>query len=365
MPSIADIIKAIESVAPVWLQESYDNSGLQIGNMEMAASGALLCTDVTDSIVDEAIAKGCNMVISHHPLLFHGLKQITGRNEQQRITVKAIKHDIAIYSSHTAMDNAWGGVSHLIASKLGISDIEVLQPQQGRLMRLVVFTPKSYASKVATALFEIGVGKYGNYDSCSFNADGIGSFRALENADPHVGKIGEMHSEPETRQEFIFDVSLKQAVENCLRRVHPYEEPAFDFIALENASRYCGSGIVGTIAPMSLTGFLTLVKERFGVHTIRYSAKDKNKTIKKVALCGGAGAFLANDAIAKGADLYLTGDLKYHDFQTYGEAIAIADMGHYESEHFTKEIFYKIITEKFPTFATYYSENEINPINYL
>ena len=365
MPTIDGIIKAIEAVAPTWLQESYDNSGLQVGNRAAEAKAALLCTDVTEAVFDEALARGCNLVVSHHPLLFHGLKRIDGSNAINRIVIKAIKNDIAIYSAHTSMDNAPQGVSHHIAKRLQLANVEVLEPQPGRLMRLVVYTPRSHAEAVAKALWEAGAGRYGNYDCCSFSSPGTGTFRALDGAHPFVGEQGELHAEEEVRQEFLIDTAMRHSITSALIAAHPYEEPAFDFIALSNESHLSGSGVIGTIAPMPLTDFLEKVKAVMEVNTIKYSSPDPSKPVAKVALCGGAGAFLAQNAIAKGADIYITGDVKYHDFLTYGEEITIADIGHDESEHFTKEIFYEIITEKFPNFATYYSEIEKNPINFI
>ena len=263
------------------------------------------------------------------------------------------------------MDNAPQGGSHHIAKRLQLANVEVLEPQPGRLMRLVVYTPRSHAEAVAKALWKAGAGRYGNYDCCSFSAPGTGTFRALDGAHPFVGEQGELHAEEEVRQEFLIDTAMRHSITSALIAAHPYEEPAFDFIALSNESHLSGSGVIGTIAPMPLTDFLEKVKAVMEVNTIKYSSPDPSKPVAKVALCGGAGAFLAQNAIAKGADIYITGDVKYHDFLTYGEEITIADIGHYESEHFTKEIFYEIITEKFPNFATYYSEIEKNPINFI
>lgn len=346
------------------LQESYDNAGLQIGNVAAKADGALLCIDVTEDIVDEAIAKGCNLIISHHPLLFKGLKRISGRNEIERIVIKAIKNDIVIYSAHTNMDNASEGVSMEIADRIGLENRRILDAQQGKLLKLVVFVPTADAAKVREAVCAAGAGKIGNYDNCSYATEGTGTFRALEGANPYVGDMNKLHFEPETRLEFILPDRNKSSVLKAMIAAHPYEEPAFDIIRLESDSKYEGAGLAGEIPPTPVAEFLEMLKEKFNARGIRYS-RGKVSEIRTVALCGGSGAFLIPNAIASGADIYISGDIKYHDFTTFGNDIIIADIGHYESEQYTKQIFNRIICKNFPNFATYYPDKEKNPINYL
>ena len=364
MPTIGEIISKIEEVAPLSLQESYDNAGIQTGDVAAEATGALLCIDVTEDIVDEAISRGCNLIVSHHPLLFKGLKRISGRNEIERVVVKAIKNDITIYSAHTNMDNASEGVSKEIADRIGMTNRSVLDAQQGKLLKLVVFVPVADAAKVREAVCAAGAGKIGNYDSCSYACDGTGSFRAIDGANPYVGDIDKLHFEPETRMEFILPDRNKAAVLKAMIQAHPYEEPAFDIIRLECDSKYEGAGLVGDVTPTPVHEFLEMLKEKFNAQGIRYSC-GKTGVVKKVALCGGSGAFLIPNAIASGADIYITGDIKYHDFTTFGNDIIIADIGHYESEQYTKQIFNRIICKNFPNFATYYPDKEKNPINYL
>ncbi|MDD2961615.1 MAG: Nif3-like dinuclear metal center hexameric protein [Muribaculaceae bacterium] len=364
MPKINDIINAIEIVAPRYLQEDYDNAGLQIGDISIEANAALLCIDVTEDIIDEAISKNCNLVISHHPLLFKGIKSITLSDATGRIINKAIKNDIAIYSAHTNLDNAWGGVSHDIAHRIGLSDIEVLEPQSGDLLKLVVFVPLSHCEKVRNALFEAGAGRYGNYDCCSYSIDGKGSFRPLDGANPFIGCSGELHEEAEQRMEFILHTGIKNKILKTLITSHPYEEPAYDFIKLENAYKYTGSGVIGNIEPTAPKVLFARIKAIFNVPAIRYSKNNINK-ISRVAICGGSGASFLQSAIVQNADVFISGDFKYHDFTTFGNDIIIADIGHYESEQFTKDIFYNIIQENFPNFVSYYPDKEKNPINYL
>lgn len=364
MITIGDIAAAIEEFAPLALQESYDNAGLQVGDPHTEAKAALLCIDVTEEIIDEAIERGANMVVSHHPLIFRGLKRLTGRTPIERIVVRAIKHGIALYAAHTNMDSAIGGVSAHAASKIGMTDVELLAPQSGKLLKIVTFVPHSHSQAVKKAMWAAGAGRIGNYESCSYTMQGTGTFRALDGASPFVGAIGELHSEPEERVEVIVPVWRKDAVLRAMRSVHPYEEPAFDVLALGNDAPW-GFGVVGNIAPEPAIEFLSRVKRIFNVGAISYSGPDVKQPVTRVAFCGGSAAELIGDAIAAGAQLFITGDVKYHDFTSHNHRIIIANIGHYESEQFTKEIFFDVIRKKFPNFATYYSEKERNQINYL
>ena len=362
---IAEVTRLIEDYAPLSLQESWDNAGFQVGNPQNEATGALLCLDVTEAILDEAIAKGFNLIITHHPLIFKGLKSLTGRNVIERIVIKAIKHDIAIYAAHTNMDSAWGGVSHLIAQKIGLENVATLSPQCGKLYKLVTFVPCESADAVREAMAHAGAGKIGNYDSCSYNMQGEGMFRALDGAKPFVGVENELHKETEVRIEVIVPSGIKGKVLRAMLESHPYEEPAYDIIALENEDKYAGLGVVGDLpAAEDALMFLSRVKEIFDVKALRYSG-NADVQVKRVAICGGSGADFVREAISMGADVFITGDVKYHQFMSDEDRILMADIGHYESEHYTKEIFSEIITKKIPNFAIQYAELEKNPINYL
>jgi dinuclear metal center YbgI/SA1388 family protein len=363
--TVKSICELIEEVAPLALQESYDNAGLLIGNSQMEVTSALICIDVTEEVIDEAILKGCNLILSHHPLIFIGLKRITGQNQVQRCVAKAIKNDIAIYAAHTNLDNVLQGVSGKMAEKIGLKNLRILQPKQNVLLKLITYVPKIHSFAVREALFEAGAGQIGNYDSCSFNADGTGTFKAIEKAQPFVGKIGELHSEPETRIEVILPDYLKFIVLEALLKTHPYEEPAYDFISLKNDWNQVGAGIIGELetAEDELT-FLNRIKSIFNASTIRHTNL-LDKKIKRVALCGGSGSSFLSDAILADADVYISGDFKYHEFFDAENRILIADIGHFESEQFTKDIFFEIITKKMPTFAVQISDSKTNPINYL
>ena len=364
--TIAEITSAIETFAPLALQEDYDNSGLQVGDRTAECTGALLCVDVTPAIVDEAIARRCNLIISHHPLIFKGLKRITGATLVEQTVMKALQNGVAIYSCHTAIDNATNGVSWEMARLLELESVKVLEPQHNKLLKLSVMVPNAYSEDVKNSLYKAGAGKIGDYDCCSFAVEGKGSFRALDGANPFVGAHGEVHFEQETRIDVILPRWVKGKVEAALLQSHPYEEPAYEFIAIENVSKLTGSGVVGQLkTPMSLSKFVEKVKQTFGSPMVRTNAEDTNVEVSVVAMCGGSGAFLVRNAIGAGAQVFLTSDTKYHDFVDYKNAINIIDIGHFESEQCTKNVFYRVIQEKFPNFALYYSDIEKNPINYL
>lgn len=362
---VGDIVRELEAAAPPALQEEYDNSGLQIGSRAAACTGVLLCVDVTPAIVDEAIARGCNLIVSHHPIIFKGIKRLTGSTPQQAAIMNAIAAGVSIYACHTNLDNTTGGVSHEMARRLGLQDVAVLERMHDMMMKLVTMVPDDDVDRVAVALFEAGAGTLGNYDSCSFRSRGEGTFRALDGANPYVGDILEMHVEHETRLEVMLPSWRRKEVEEALIASHPYEVPAYDFIRLDNDSPYWGSGITGRLPhPMSPDDFISRVKEAFGSPVVRCTTYDPAITLSRVALCGGSGAFLIPAAISRGAQVIVTSDVKYHDFVDHASDLLIVDIGHYESEQCTKDIFYHVISKKFPTFAVYYAEKEKNPINY-
>ncbi len=363
--NVQSICEIIEEFAPLALQESYDNAGLLIGDPQMEVNGILICIDITHDILEEAIQKKCNFILSHHPLIFKPLLRIIEQNEIQKCAAIAIKNNLAIYAAHTNLDNVWQGVNFKIAEKIQLQNVQVLRPMTHRLLKLVTFVPKSYSATVRNALFEAGAGTIGNYNCCSFNSEGTGTFMANEQANPFIGEINELHTEPEIRMEVILPDYLKNRVQAALLKVHPYEEPAYDFISLENEWNRVGAGIIGNLpSPKEELDFLREIKTIFGNPVIRYT-KLLGKKISKVAICGGAGSSFLSDAIQKQADVYISSDFKYHDFFLAEDKIIIADIGHFESEQFTKEIFYEIITKKIPNFAVQISDINTNPVNYL
>ncbi len=362
---VADICQIIEEVAPLALCESYDNVGLLVGDPRMELRAVLLCIDVTEAVLDEALQKGCNMIVSHHPLIFRGVKSLTGKDAVQRCMIKAIKNDLAIYAAHTNIDAVLHGVSGRMAEKIGLLNTRILEPRSESLLKLVTFVPHSHADMLRQALFDAGAGNIGNYDCCSYNVEGYGSFRAGEQAQPFVGKKNEIHKEPELRIEVILPALRQAKIITALLHTHPYEEPAFDIYPLRNEWKQVGFGIVGDLKePENEIDFLLRLKTVFRLKALRHSPL-LAKPIQRVALCGGSGSFLLNRALDSKADIYISGDFKYHEFFNAENRIVIADVGHFESEQFTTEIFYEAIRKKIPTFAVRISDVITNPVNYL
>lgn len=362
--TVNEITKYLEELAPRSLQESYDNSGLLVGNPSAEIEKVLVSLDVTEEVVQEAIAKGCGMIISHHPIIFGGLKSLTGKNYVERTVMAAIKNDIALYAIHTNLDNIHTGVNHKIGKKLGVSGMKVLAPKAGLLRKLVVFVPHKHKDALLQALFDAGAGHVGDYDECSFQLKGEGSFRAGEGTDPHVGEQGQRHYEPETRVEVILPQHLVSKVLKAMKGAHPYDEVAYDVYALENSHQEIGAGMIGSLPePVYALDFLKQVKDSFG-GVVRHTALVKDE-VRRIAWCGGSGSFLLPHAKAAGADVFLTSDFKYHQFFDAENQLIIADIGHFENEQFTIELIAERLTEKFTNFAVLLTETITNPINYL
>jgi dinuclear metal center YbgI/SA1388 family protein len=365
MITIKDIAACFEAFAPLALQQSYDNSGLLVGNMDAHVDSALLTIDVTEAVIDEAIRKKCGLIISHHPLIYSGLKKLTGKNNVERTVIKAVKNDIAIYAAHTNIDAAAGGVNAKICEKLGLVNTKVLQPAEGKLKKLVTFIPADAAEKVRESVFNAGAGHIGNYDWCGYNIEGTGSFRAGDETNPYVGEKGKVHFENEIRFETIFPAWLQQSIVQALVSAHPYEEVAYDIYPLDNALETTGSGMVGNLPePANEKDFLAHLKAIFGCSYIRHTTL-RDEKVARVAVSGGAGSFLLKDAISAKADVFVSSDFKYHQFFDAENKIVIADVGHFESEQFTKELFYEVLVKNFPKFAVRFSEVNTNPVFYF
>lgn len=362
---IAEVIATLESLAPSSLQESYDNAGLITGSPDWTCSGILCSLDATEDVIIEARSKGCNLVVAHHPIIFGGLKKINGKNYVEQTIIRAIKEDIAIYAIHTNLDNVLKGVNGKIAEMLGLEKQMILSEKEGTLKKLYTFVPLAHAEKVRTALFEAGGGQIGNYTECSFNVEGTGTFKAGEGADPFVGNLHVRHSENEIRLELVFPSHLQGPIIKALKAAHPYEEVAFDIVALSNPHPGIGSGLLGELPEaLSEQAFLQKIRSVFGTPVIRHTAFT-GRPVKRVAICGGAGSFLIAKALAKGADAYLTGDLKYHEFFDANGRLLLADVGHYESEQYTIGLLAGVLAKKFPTFAVLKTEVETNPVRYF
>lgn len=362
---VKEITAIIEAYAPLPLQENYDNAGLILGNQTDEVSGVLICLDSTEAIIEEAIATNCNLIIAHHPILFSGLKKLNGNTYIERAIIKAVKNNIAIYAAHTNLDNAYNGVSFKMAEKLSLINCKTLAPKKHLLNKLVTFCPIDNADAVRNALFENGAGNIGNYSACSFKSKGLGTFKGNDSTTPFVGKPTQLHSEKEVKIETIIPFyNLDKAI-SAMINAHPYEEVAYDIYALENQWKNTGSGIIGDLEiEQDDQLFLKKIKSALNTACVRHTPL-LNKKIKKVALCGGAGSFLLPQAINEGADIFISADFKYHQFFDADSKIIIADIGHYESEQFTSELFYEILTKKIPNFAIRLSEKNTNPINYF
>jgi dinuclear metal center YbgI/SA1388 family protein len=363
--TLRDFTKWLDGAIPLEYQESYDNSGLQVGDPEAIITSVLLTIDVTSEVIAEAEKKKCNLVLSHHPLIFSPLRRIAGGNATEKAVSEAIRRNIAVYSTHTCFDNMAWGVSHILAEKAGLTDIKVLMPVAGKLFKIAVFVPSSHAEVLREALFAAGAGQTGNYSSCSFTSAGDGTFMAGEGADPYVGEVNKLHTENEVKIETIIPSHLVGHVISAMKLVHPYEEVAYDIYPLENEDGNAGSGAIGTLSA-PLTGFLLLdhLKKTFGTPVIRYSG-DPGLPVSRVAVCGGSGAGLINAAARAGAGAFITGDIKYHSFTEAPSSMLVADIGHYESEKFSLTVLYDLIIKKFPKFALRFSEIKTNPINYF
>jgi dinuclear metal center YbgI/SA1388 family protein len=363
---VKDITQYLSNIAPLQYQESYDNAGLIVGDINMELTGVLICLDSTEAVLEEAIQKKCNMVVAHHPIVFKGLKSFTGANYVERVIIKAIKHNIALYASHTNLDNVQSnGVNQKIAEKIGLHNQQILAPKDDLLSKLAVFVPTASAAVVKNALFEAGAGAIGNYSECSFTTQGKGSFKANNQATPFVGTKEERHYEKEVKVEVVYLRHQQRRIVNALCAAHPYEEVAYDLLAMSNKYNRVGSGMIGDLeSPQDPLAFLESLKDIFKLKILKHTAL-LGTPIKRVAVCGGSGSFLLNKAISAKADVFITADYKYHQYFDADNKLIIADIGHFESEQYTIELFYELLTQKFLNFAIYCTEINTNPINYI
>lgn len=362
---ISEIINYLQSLAPLSLQEKYDNAGLLTGDPEWECSGIITSLDVTEEVVKEAVAKKSNLIVSHHPIIFNGLKKLTGGNYVERTIILALKNDVALYAIHTNLDNIQKGVNGKIAEKLGLVNCSTLVPKAKLLSKLYVYVPQSHAEVVRSAIFSAGGGNISNYSECSFNIPGTGTFKPGEGTHPFIGQEGVRHSQMEIKIEIIFPYWHQSAILAAMFKAHPYEEVAYEIINLENTVQEMGAGLTGYL-PQSMDepAFLELLKKSFNLSVIKHTRLMGNQ-ISKVAVCGGAGSFMVEQACASGANIYITSDLKYHEYFDSNDRLVIADIGHYESEQFTIQLLYDILRKKFTTFAVLKTEIRTNPVYYF
>jgi len=362
---VKEVTDILEELAPLAYAEDFDNVGLLVGNTEAKVTGILITLDTLESVVDEAITTNCNLIVSFHPIIFKGLKKIIGRNYIEKIVIKAIQNNINIYSMHTALDNCPQGVNAKICEVLGLNNTKILIPQKGTIKKLTTYAPSSDVDSIKISLFEVGAGTIGNYQNCSFVTDGMGSYLPQENANPQKGNIGELQFENETQINVTFDKAKEKKVLQALSKSHPYEEVAYEITTLENTNQNIGMGMIGELQePMTEEVFLKSVKIMMNTEAIRHTQFLK-KEVKKVAVLGGSGAFAIKAAINSGADVFITSDIKYHQFYEAEGKLVLADIGHYESEQFTKNLIVDYLKKKIPNFAIRLSESKTNPIKYL
>ncbi|WP_418602703.1 Nif3-like dinuclear metal center hexameric protein [Hwangdonia sp.] len=362
---VQDVINHLEALAPLAYAEDFDNVGLLVGDKNAKITGVLVTLDTLETVVDEAIEKKCNLVVSFHPIIFKGLKKLTGKNYVERVVLKAIKNDIAIYAIHTALDNALQGVNDMICNQLELTNKQILIPQSETIKKLTTYVPKQEAEQLRAALFETGAGSIGNYNNCSFNVDGLGTYQGNENSNPSLGEKGVLHTEAETKITITYATHLESKILKTLFKTHSYEEVAYEITTLENKNQNIGMGMVGELKqPMAAELFLNHVKTKMKTACIRHSSLPK-KPIKKVAVLGGSGSFAIQAAKAAGADAFITADLKYHDFFMAENRILLADIGHYESEQFTKNLLVAYLTKKISNFAVVLSNTNTNPVKYF
>ncbi|MFT5215936.1 MAG: dinuclear metal center YbgI/SA1388 family protein [Glaciecola sp.] len=362
---VQDVINHLEKLSPLAYAEDFDNVGLLVGNNNAKVSGILVTLDTIEAVVDEAIDKNCNLIVSFHPIIFKGLKKLNGNSYVERVVIKAIKHDISIFAIHTALDNAINGVNDMICEKLGLNNRKILIPQSATIKKLTTYVPKEELNTVREALFHAGAGSIGNYDNCSFNIDGIGTFNGNEQSNPTKGKKGNTEEEHEVKLSVIFAKHLENNILQTLFKVHSYEEVAYEIVTLENKNQHIGMGMIGELPePLNETAFLKDLKIKMNTSAIRHSQL-LHKPIKKIAVLGGSGSFAVSAAKALGADVFITADLKYHDFFQAENSILLADIGHYESEQFTKSLLVTYLTKKIPNFAIILSNTNTNPVKYI
>ncbi len=363
--TVKDVTKIVEELAPLHYAEDFDNVGLLVGDPNQTVSGILVTLDTLEVVIDEAIQKKCNLVISFHPIVFGGLKRITGANYVERVVLKAIRNHIAIYSMHTALDNSPLGVNAKFCEMLGVKNPKILIPKKNTIKKLITYVPKHNAETLKQKLFEAGAGTIGNYSNCSFSVNGLGSFMPGESANPTLGTTGKIHFEEEVQLHMTFGSAFETKIMKALFNNHPYEEVAYEIITLENQNQNLGMGMVGTLEnEMTEVDFLNKLKTVMKADGIRHS-KLLNKPIKTVAVLGGSGSFAIKDAVKAKADIFITADIKYHQFYQAENSIIIADIGHFETEQFTKNLLVDFLTKKIPNFAVTLAESITNPIKYF
>ncbi|MBK1895730.1 Nif3-like dinuclear metal center hexameric protein [Chryseobacterium paridis] len=363
--TISEVISEIEKRIPIQQAEDFDNVGLLCGTPQREVTGILVCHDALENVVEEAIQKSLNLIVCFHPIIFSGLKSLTGKNYVERAVLKAIENKIAIYAIHTAFDNDFFGVNAGICNHLGLKNVKILQPKKNNLKQLTVFVPKDYSEQVKESLFSAGAGNIGFYDECSFSINGNGTFRPVAGSNPFSGQQNIRENADENMVSVIFESYKQGQIISAMKNAHPYEEVAYQIYSLDNENQFSGLGMYGEFEEeMNEEDFLKFVKNQFNLQVIKHSGFN-NKKIKRVGVLGGSGASGIKSALSKKCDAYLTGDIKYHDYFLAESKMLICDIGHYESEQWVAEQLFEILSQKFSTFAISKSNEKTNPVNYF
>lgn len=328
------IMDAMDELAPRHLAESWDNVGLLVGNPAQTINKILITLDVTKAVVEQAIIDGVDLIISHHPLIFKSITTVRTDLPQGQILSSLLKSNIGVYAAHTNLDIAIGGVNDVLADALDLCGVQPLAlSSTEKLCKLVVFVPQTHVETVEEAIMAAGAGHIGNYSHCSFKTDGIGTFLPLESSNPFKGNINQLERLKESRLETIMPEKISKSVIKAMLKAHPYEEVAYDIYQLMNSGPKMGLGRIGKlVTPMLLVDFANQVKAALGISSVNVVGSC-TRLVKKVAVCGGAGASLLHKAAFAGADVLVTGDVKYHEGQEAAAiGMAMIDAGHFATE---------------------------------
>ena len=328
-----EIIKYLEDWAPKGIAWEKDNVGLQVGDPKIKIRNIILSLDLNEEVVDSAIKENCNLIITHHPLLFYPLKDLDFSKSKKAIMIeKMIKNDITLYSAHTNLDFTKHGVSYQLAKRLSLRNIKFLKNLSNNQVKLSVFVPLAHLDKVSDAIYQAGGGIIGEYSNCSFRTSGKGTFSGSVQSNPSIGKKGVVETVEEVKLEVLVDQWKLSHVISSIKIAHPYEEIAYDVYPLLKENVNYGIGAIGELNKQMIPGeFLKLVSSKLNVPAFRYT-KNGRKKIKTVAVCGGSCSELIDEAMKQKADAFITADLKYHSFQDAEGNILLIDAGHYETE---------------------------------
>jgi len=358
-----DVIAVLEALAPLSLAESWDNVGLLVGDRSGNVSRILTCLTLTPDVADEAVRTGAQLIVTHHPVLFKAVQRLTSDTVEGRTLLNLLRHDIAVFSPHTAWDNAPQGINRQLAELLDLTDIHPLRPQPRDELKIVTFVPAENLSAVQRAVWDVGGGVIGEYRDCSFVLEGTGTFFGSDAANPAVGQAGRLEEVAESRVEFVCPASLLTSALTALRQAHPYEEPAIDVYPLRSTATDGGSGRCGRLTtPMSLRDLSRRVQERLPAARIEIVG-DPTLKIERLGIACGAAAEYWKDALRNGCQALLTGEARFHtaiEIRDAGFAMILA--GHYATERLGMERLAELLARECPGVAVTASDAERDPL---